>query len=64
VDLKNFQETLCDLEDHPQPWPPGMSKRMSYGKIYRPDIRARLRLPRGHVFTYGRVFTARELVLY
>jgi hypothetical protein len=26
-----------------------MSKRMSYGKIYRPDVRTRSRLPRGRI---------------
>jgi hypothetical protein len=48
------------------PSAPGMSKRTSYGKIYRPDVRgcrpntrARPRLPRGRIFTHGRVFTVR-----
>jgi hypothetical protein len=43
-----------------------MSKRTSYGKIYRPDVRGRRPnvrvrpcLPRGHVLTRGRVFTIR-----
>jgi hypothetical protein len=42
----------------------GMSKRMSYGKIYRPDVHGcrsdvhpRPHLSRGRGFTYGRVFT-------
>jgi hypothetical protein len=39
---------------------PGMSKRTSYGKIYRPDVRARPRLPRGRVFTRKQVFTVRD----
>jgi hypothetical protein len=46
--------------------PPGMSKRTSYGKIYRPnvpghrqDIRARPQLSRRRVFIRGRVFTVR-----
>jgi hypothetical protein len=30
---------------------PRMSKRTSYGKIYRSDVRTRPRLPRGRVFT-------------
>jgi hypothetical protein len=37
----------------------GMSKRTSYGKIYHLDDRTRPRLPRGRVFTCGKVFTIR-----
>jgi hypothetical protein len=37
-----------------------MSKWMSYGKIYHSDVRTRPRLPRGCVFTRGRVFTIRS----
>jgi hypothetical protein len=43
-----------------------MSKRTTYGKFYRldirvchPDVRMHPRLPRGRVFTCGRVFTVR-----
>jgi hypothetical protein len=36
-----------------------MSKQTTYGKIYRSDIRARPRLPRGRIFTRGRVLTVR-----
>jgi hypothetical protein len=36
-----------------------MSKWKSYGKIYRPDVCARPRLPHERVFTYGRAFTVR-----
>jgi hypothetical protein len=31
-----------------------MSKRTSYGKIYRPDVRTRPHLPHGRDFTHGR----------
>jgi hypothetical protein len=44
----------------------GMSKQVSYDKIYRPnvrgrrpDVRTRPRLHRGRVFIRGRVFTVR-----
>jgi hypothetical protein len=36
---------------------PGMSKRTSYGKIYRSDVRARPRFSRRRVFNRDRVFT-------
>jgi hypothetical protein len=37
----------------------GMSKRMTYGKIYRPDVRAHPRLSHGCIFTRRQVFTFR-----
>jgi hypothetical protein len=39
-----------------------MSKRTSYSKIYRLDVRPRPRLSHGHGFTYGQVFTVRGCV--
>jgi hypothetical protein len=36
-----------------------MSKQTSYSKIYRPDVRARPRLPCGRIFTRERVFILR-----
>jgi hypothetical protein len=37
----------------------GMSQRTKLEENYRPDVRARPRLPHGRGFTHGRVFTVR-----
>jgi hypothetical protein len=34
--------------------------KLPSGRLFRPDVRARLRLPRGRGFTRGRVFTVRR----
>jgi hypothetical protein len=55
----------CPVMWHQKYWwaRSGMSKRMSYGKIYRPDvIRTSVHIrvnPRGRFFTCRRVFTVR-----